>query len=50
MFTVRDKETGEIFTVYAVQGGAFLIYRKLNDQDIWLWEPMGKFEPINPQK
>ena len=50
MFKVKDNETGEIFTVYAIQGGAFLIFRKLNDQDMWLWEPMGKFIPIEPAK
>ena len=45
MFKVKEKETGEIYTVYAVNGNTFLIYGKLSGFDIWLWEPMGKFEP-----
>lgn len=41
MFKVRDKETDNMFTVYAVNGTLFLIY---ND-GVWLWEPMGKYKP-----
>lgn len=41
MFKVMDKESGEVFTVYAVNGTLFLLY----DGGVWTWEPMGKYEP-----
>lgn len=41
MFRVIDKETFNIFTVYAVNGMQFLLYV----DGVWLWEPMGKYMP-----
>lgn len=41
MFKVRDKKTGEMFTVYAVNGALFLLYI----DGVWTWEPMGKYQP-----
>ena len=45
MFKVRRKETGEIFTVFAVNGATFLIYDEIYNGGTWLWEPMGKYIP-----
>jgi len=45
MFKVKDKQTGEIFTVYAVNGAAFLIYDAAYNGGMWLWEPNGKYIP-----
>lgn len=45
MFNVKDKETGEIFMVYAVNGGTFLIYSESFNGGTWLWEPNGKYIP-----
>ena len=45
MFTVREKETEKTFTVYAVNGSAFLIYSESFNGGTWLWEPMGKYIP-----
>ena len=44
-FKVKDKQTGEIFTVYAVNGSAFLIFDENFNEGTWLWEPMGKYIP-----
>lgn len=41
MFRVIDKETCNLYTVYAVNGALFLLYI----DGIWTWEPMGKYEP-----
>lgn len=38
---VKDKLTGEIFTVYAIQNDEFLIY----DGECFLWQPMEHYEP-----
>ena len=45
MFKVIGKQTGEIFTVYAVNGGTFLIFDEVYNGGMWLWEPNGKFIP-----
>ena len=45
MFKVKEKETGEIFTVYAVNGALFLIYDESFGGGTWLWEPMGQYIP-----
>jgi hypothetical protein len=41
MFKVRDKETDNVLTVYAVNGMLFLVYI----DGVWTWEPMGKYQP-----
>ena len=45
MFKVKEKQTGEIFTVYAVNGATFLIFNKKYNGGAWLWEPNGKYIP-----
>ena len=44
MFTVEDKNTGEKFVVYAVQGVSFLIY----DERLggWMYVDMRGFRPV----
>lgn len=45
MFKVKDKETDQIFTVYAVKGATFLIFDEKYNGGAWLWEPNGKYIP-----
>ena len=41
MFKVRHKETGDIYTVYGMNGSMFLLYGHE-----WFYEYMGYFEPV----
>ncbi len=45
MFKVKDKESGEVFTVYAVSGTMFLIFDRRYTGGVWIWTPMDKYEP-----
>lgn len=42
MFKVREIKTGAVRTVYAVQGGLFLMY----EAGVWFWDHIQKYEPI----
>lgn len=44
MFKVRHKETGEIRTVYAINGSMFLLYDFCHNE--WYYEYIRFFEPL----
>ena len=44
MFEVKNKESGKVFTAYAVSGTSFLTYDR--QRGIWLWIPMANCEPV----
>lgn len=44
MFKVRHIDSGEIHTVYHINGTRFLIW-----QGVWLWIDMNQFEPLEGQ-
>lgn len=46
MFNVRDKDSEEIFTVYAVSSTMFLIYDRMYIGGNWIWTPMERYEPV----
>lgn len=43
MFTVTEKATGKKFTVYGMNGPAFLIYDEI--EDCWMYRHMNDFFP-----
>lgn len=45
MFRVVSKETGEVFTVYDVNGTHFLLWNK--DDEYWYYAEMNLFVPLN---
>lgn len=48
MFKVQDKTTGEIFTVYGLNGTSFLIYdEKL---DWWFYKSVDECRPVEDHK
>ena len=49
MFKVIDKTTGELFTVYGLNGTHFLIYD--SKIDWWFYKPIDECKPYNqPEK
>lgn len=44
MFKVEDKTTGEIFTVYGLNGTYFLIYDSVHDW--WHFKPVDECRPV----
>lgn len=44
MFTVIDKTTGEVITVYALSGSYFLIYNA--ELDWWFYKPINECRPV----
>ena len=48
MFKVMDKNTGEVFTVYGLNGMYFLIYNE--ELDWWFYKDMGECRPYVPQE
>ena len=44
MFKVKNTESGEVFTVYAVSGTSFLTYDR--NCGLWWWIPMASCEPV----
>lgn len=44
MFKVEDKTTGEIITVYALNGTHFLIYDE--EHDLWLFKNIDECRPV----
>lgn len=47
MFKVIDKTTGEVFTVYGLNGTHFLIYN--TELDWWHYKPINECRPYAPQ-
>ena len=45
MFTVTEKATGKKFTVYGMNGPAFLIYDEIDG--CWMYRHMNDFSPAN---
>ena len=43
MFKVIDKTTGEVFTVYGLNGTHFLIYKE--ELDWWYFKPIDECRP-----
>ena len=37
MFKVKDTESGEVFTVYAISGTMFLIYDRADNGGTWAY-------------
>ena len=48
MFNVIDKNTGEVFTVYGLNGMYFLIYNA--ELDWWFYKDMSECRPYVPQE
>ena len=48
MFKVIDKTTGEVFTVYGLNGTHFLIYD--SKIDWWFYKPIDECKPYEPPK
>lgn len=48
MFKVIDKTTGEIYTVYGLNGTSFLLYNV--DLDWWFYKDIDECRPYNPPK
>ncbi len=48
MFRVIDKTTGEVFTVYGLNGTHFLIYDAVHDW--WFFKPMEECKPYEQPK
>ena len=48
MFKVEDKETGKIFTVYALNGTHFLTYDK--ELDWWFFKDINECRPVDDLK
>lgn len=46
MFEVLDRESGKVRTVFAVQGGLFLIYDELPEETGWRWVVMTNCVPV----
>lgn len=44
MFKIVDKMTGEVLTVYGINGTHFLIYDE--KMDCWKYYPMNIFRPL----
>lgn len=44
MFKVEDKTTGEIITVYGLNGAFFLIYDTVHDW--WFYKPIEECRPV----
>ena len=44
MFKVIDKTTGEIFTVYGLNGTSFLLYDFVND--LWFYKDIDECRPM----
>lgn len=45
MLKAKNKEAGEIITVYAVNGATLLIYNTAYNGGAWHWESNGKYIP-----
>lgn len=48
MFKVIDKTTGEVFTVYGLNGTHFLIYDAVHEW--WFYKEMNECKPYDPPK
>jgi len=46
MYKVKNIHTGQIVTVYAVNGLTFLIYDRSEPVPCWKYQPMNDFEPL----
>lgn len=48
MFKVEDKTTGEVFTVYGLNGTHFLLYNE--ELDWWFYKDMSECRPYITQE
>lgn len=46
MFEVLERKSGKVRTVFAVQGGYFLIYEEIPEETGWRWIEMDDCVPV----
>lgn len=46
MFKVKNIYTGEIFTVYGINGAYFLIWNENAEEPCWEWSAMAHLAPV----